>query len=181
MTCIVSYKTKNKVYMGADSIGSNGHQKGERKDSKLFKKGEMLIGYTSSFRMGQLLKWKLKLPEHPKKMSIEEYMNTLFIDEVINCFTVNGFTQIKENTKSGGTFLVAYKGRVFCIHDDFQVGEDSSCISACGSGEDTAKGAMAALLKYDKKINPKKLLQIALEITSQKIVSVGGPFKFMEV
>jgi ATP-dependent protease HslVU (ClpYQ) peptidase subunit len=185
MTCIVGYVDKDYIYMGADSFGSNGHFGKARKDTKLFTKlvsqKYMLIGYTSSFRMGQLLKWKFTPPEIPEDMNVEKYMNTLFIDEVIKCFTENGYGEIDKNVKSGGTFLVGYKGRLFEIEDDYQVGEFISPIGACGCGFLVARGAMEALLKYDKNIKPERLLRLALEISAGNLVGVGGPFKIMRI
>lgn len=58
LTCIVGMTHKGKVYIGADSLGSNGFTQSIRKESKVFKNGEFLIGCTSSFRMIDLLKWK---------------------------------------------------------------------------------------------------------------------------
>jgi hypothetical protein len=55
MTCIVGIVENGKVYMGGDAAGVNGYSVRVRKDPKLFKVGEFLFGYTSSFRMGQLL------------------------------------------------------------------------------------------------------------------------------
>lgn len=184
MTCIVGYVDRDYIYMGADSIGSNGQFGKARKDSKLFTKlvsnEYMLIGYTSSFRMGQLLKWKFTPPEI-NDMNVEKYMNTLFIDEVIKCFTDNGYGRIDSNVKSGGTFLVAFKGKLFEIEDDYQVCEWNSPFGACGCGYLTARGAMEALKKYDKEIEPQKLLKIALEVTASNMVNVCGPFHIMKI
>lgn len=52
MTCIVGIVDNGKVYMGADSLGVGGLSKRVRKDPKLFRVGEFVFGYTSSFRMG---------------------------------------------------------------------------------------------------------------------------------
>lgn len=123
MTCIVGYVKNNTVFMGCDSLGSNGHFKEVRKDTKMFKLNQFLIGYTSSYRMGQLLQYKLKLPKHPIGMSVDRYMRTLFIDTTIRCLTENGYTKVNGNRLSGGSFLVGYKGKLFCIDSDFQVAE----------------------------------------------------------
>ena len=42
MTCIVGVAKNGKVYIGADSLGSNGFTKEIRKECKVFKNGEML-------------------------------------------------------------------------------------------------------------------------------------------
>ena len=63
-TCIVAYNDrKNKIlYIGGDSAGVGDLSVRIRKDPKIFEKSGMLFGYTSSFRMGQLLQYKLVIP-----------------------------------------------------------------------------------------------------------------------
>lgn len=180
MTCIVAYKTKTHIFMGADSIGSNGYSQQVRKDSKVFiKDGKMIIGFTSSFRMGQLIKWKLELPEHKRDVSVEKYMCTDFIDAVTECFAKNGFAEIHDNRESGGTFLVGYKGRIFEVCNDYQVGERIGKASACGSGTQTALGAMHALLKSPYEYDPQYMVATSLKVAGELIVSVGGPYKVL--
>ena len=61
MTCIVGMVDgQGTVYIGADSLAAGGYQKTIRKDAKVFTNGIAVMGYTSSFRMGQLLRYKLK-------------------------------------------------------------------------------------------------------------------------
>ncbi len=62
MTCIVGVVKDGVVYIGGDSAGVSGLRLIKRKDSKVFKRKGFIIGYTSSFRMGQLLRFKLDPP-----------------------------------------------------------------------------------------------------------------------
>ncbi|KKN17732.1 hypothetical protein LCGC14_0962700, partial [marine sediment metagenome] len=63
MTCIVGFiDDGGKAWMGGDSAGVAGHHTHPRRDPKVFRVGPVLIGYTSSFRMGQLLRYHLKIP-----------------------------------------------------------------------------------------------------------------------
>jgi hypothetical protein len=60
MTCIagISDKETGITYLGGDSLGSNGYSGAINKQHKVFHlqdTNEAIIGYTSSFRMGQLL------------------------------------------------------------------------------------------------------------------------------
>ncbi|HZK68569.1 MAG TPA: hypothetical protein VFC36_03120, partial [Paludibacter sp.] len=121
MTCIVGMvdKNSNRVIIGGDSASSGGSNVFIRKDPKVFKNGEFLIGCTTSFRMIQLLRFSLSLPEVTK--DIYEYMCTDFINEVRKCFKDGGYLQKYTNgDEKGGSFLVAYKNRLFKIEDDFQ-------------------------------------------------------------
>ena len=68
MTCIAAITEKGKVYMGGDSAGVSGYDITIRADEKVFKNGQCVFGFTSSFRMGQLLCYKFKVPVKPPKM-----------------------------------------------------------------------------------------------------------------
>lgn len=57
MTCVVGLidkKTKT-TYIGGDSLGSTSNLKTVRKDKKVFKIKNTCLGFTSSFRMGNIL------------------------------------------------------------------------------------------------------------------------------
>ena len=57
MTCIVGLVDNGKIYMGGDSAGVSNLDIRIRADQKVFKTGEFIMGFTSSFRMGDLLKY----------------------------------------------------------------------------------------------------------------------------
>jgi ATP-dependent protease HslVU (ClpYQ) peptidase subunit len=179
MTCIVGYvdKKTKKVIIGGDSAGVSGYDIIIRKDTKVFKVEDFVIGCTSSFRMIQLLRFSFKPPEIKTK-DIYEYMCTDFITSVRKCFADGGYLQ-KNTTgdEKGGTFLVAYKDRLFEIQDDFQVGENLNGISAAGCGE---KYALAALhtLSNIKMTSKQKVLK-TLETASFYSNGVSAPFVIM--
>ena len=52
MTCIVGLIDGRRVWMGGDSAGVSGLDITVRADAKVFRNGDFLIGFTSSFRMG---------------------------------------------------------------------------------------------------------------------------------
>lgn len=175
MTCIVGFVDKGKVYMGADSAGvDSAYNISIRKDRKIFKNGEFLIGCTSSFRMIQLLMFSLKPPKIGKK-DIFEYMCTDFIDAVRKSFDSGGFLQKnKENQEEGGTFLVGVRGRLFRIEDDFQVEECLDKYNACGCGVRYAKGSLYTT--KDSEESPEKIITLALKAAEYHSSGVSAPF-----
>jgi ATP-dependent protease HslVU (ClpYQ) peptidase subunit len=178
MTCIVGMidKKSNKVIIGGDSLSSTNFFISSRKDTKVFKKGSFVIGCTSSFRMIQLLRFSLVLPEINKK-DIYEYMCTDFIDAVRECFSKGGFLQ-KEQTgeEIGGQFLVGYEDRLFIIDNDFQVGETYDEFNSIGCGSDFALGCIYLL--RDKKIPIENKIRQALEAAEHFSPFVKQPFIF---
>ena len=59
MTCIVGLETPNGIMMGCDSAAVGGGNIFTTRLKKVFKRGKFLIGYSTSFRMGQVIQYKL--------------------------------------------------------------------------------------------------------------------------
>ena len=176
MTCIVGYldKKTKKVTIGGDSAGVAGLDITIRKDKKVFKVGEFIIGCTSSFRMIQLLRFSFKPPEIKSK-NIYEYMCTDFINAVRECFKDGGYLQkYSDGDEKGGTFLVAYKNRLFRIENDFQVAESLNGIDAVGCGANYALGSLYILTKQN--LTPKEKVLKSLETASLFSAGVSKPF-----
>ena len=119
MTCIVGLVDNGKVYIGADSVGANGNSASIRADRKVFFNDEYLIGFTTSFRMGQLLRYSFSPPKRSHFVvgdndTIERFMATTFIDSLRDCLKEGGFARKHEEAESAGQFLVGYRGQLFC-------------------------------------------------------------------
>jgi len=176
MTCIVAYEQDGVVWMGGDSAGVDGYFITARGDQKVFKNGEYLIGFTTSFRMGQLLRYKFD-PSPCPDWDLEKHMVTTFIDEVRKCFTDNGYDKKAEQGEHlGGQFLVATQGRIFQINSDFQVGWNSSPYNAVGCGAEVAHGALFALHDQYKTLDPELIVKTALEAAVAHSAGVRPPF-----
>lgn len=176
MTCIVGFvdKKQGKVFIGGDSAASAGNSIAIRKDVKVFENKGFVIGCTSSFRMIQLLRFSFVPPDINDK-DIYEYMCTDFINAVRLCFKDGGYLQKYESgDEKGGTFLVAYKDRLFNIEDDFQVAENLNGIDSVGCGCDFALGCLYALLPEDMPTE-KKVIK-ALEAAEFLGLGVSRPF-----
>ena len=177
MTIIVGLidEESKTIYMGGDSAGVAHYSLQKRKDPKVFINGEFIIGYTSSFRMGQLLRFKLNPPTRKIGMDVYEYMCTDFIDAVRECFKEGGYTEIENNVEAGGTFLVGYAGRLFEVESDFQVAERLIDYTACGCGIDLALGSLHSTA-YITHITPERRVLLALKAAAEFSVGVSDPF-----
>lgn len=175
MTCIVGLidKKNDKVYIGGDSAGVGGLDIRERKDVKVFKVGEFVIGCTSSFRMIQLIRFSFNPPKIHADVDVYRYMCTEFVDALRQCFKNGGFAKTVNGEESGGTFLVAYKNRLFEIEDDFQVAENFDDYSSCGCG---FKYALGALNVVDDTLSPEDKIKKALETAVKFSAGVRPPF-----
>ena len=176
MTCIVGFSLKGKVYIGGDSAGIGEWDLTIRTDPKVFRNGPAIFGFTSSFRMGDLLRYALVIPERHPDEDIDRWMRTGFVDAVRNCLKAGGFAEKEKETEKGGRFLVGYEGRLFYVGSDYQVGESVDPYDAVGCGSDYAKGAMAAMIQLQSVGDPKQMIEIALAITERNCAGVRAPF-----
>ena len=177
MTCIIGLVDNGTVWMGGDSAGVAGLDVVIRKDAKVFINGEFIIGYTSSFRMGQLLRFKFNPPTYYEKKhdnDVYSYMCTEFIEEIRSCLKDGGYSKINDNKETGGIFLVGFRGRLFEIEADFQVGENNDIFSAVGCGEDYAKGSLYA--DTTTEFTPYGKIIRALEVAAHFSAGVRAPF-----
>ncbi len=171
--------------MGADSAGVGGYDMSIIKDRKVFIKGKFLIGYTSSFRMGQLLRYKIKFPTQKKTQDIFTYMVTDFVDALRKCYEASGFLTKKDSYESGGSFLIGYKGRLFHIQNDFAVLETICNYQACGCGQDMALGSLYSTENEATAdghgLLPTYRLELALQAAEQFSAGVRSPFTVIEM
>lgn len=178
MTCIVGLVENGVVYIGGDSLGSNGYFKTVRKDKKVFKLKDTdnaIAGYTSSFRMGQLLMYGSGLIDSRDEPDIDhEYLVTKFIPKLTSLFENGGYGKNNSGSKSGGTFLLGYKDKLYQIQSDYQVGEPSLGYDACGSGEDFALGSLHSTERSG--LSPEERIHKALQAATEFSVGVGAPF-----
>lgn len=173
MTCIVGLAANGKVYIGGDSAGVDGRLAlRQRADKKVFRNGDFIMGFTTSFRMGQLLAHSLTLPRRHPTDDVYAYMVKDFVNAVRDCLKSGGYAETHNGVESGGTFLVGYAGRLFSIQDDFQVAESIDGYDACGCGDLIALGSMSATEGKE----PEERITAALGAAERLSGGVRAPF-----
>ncbi|MCV7255310.1 hypothetical protein H7J86_24405 [Mycobacterium hackensackense] len=177
MTCIVGIEYPGGVIIGGDSAGLSGWSKTIRADEKVFTNGPYVMGFTSSFRMGQLLRYRLTVPE-PDIDDLDRFMVTTFVDAVRTTLKDGGYAKIENTREEGGTFLVGVGGRLFQVHSDFQVGRAAQGYSACGCGNDIALGSLHTTDRYD--IAPADRVRHALDAACALSGGVAGPYTVID-
>ena len=181
MTCIVGLEHGGKVWMGGDSAGVHLPTLSLviRGDPKVFQKSEMLFGFTSSFRMGQLLQHSLVIPPHLEGRDVHAYLCSDFIDAVRQCFQVGGFLSRTESGESGGIFLIGYQKKAFTVYKNFQVSTVACGYNACGSGRDLALGSLHSTA--DLVEDPERRVRMALEAAAHFSAGVAPPFTILSM
>ncbi len=172
MTCIVGLVNRGTVYVGGDSASVQGWTSRVTRLPKVFRVGPFLIGYTTSFRMGQLLQYGLEVRIRRPDEGEMDFMVTEFAERVRLLLKERGVAKVESNTESGGQFLVGYAGRLFSVQQDFQVNEMADGYDAVGSGAEYALGALRAL----ERTAPLPRLRRALEASAHFNMGVCAPF-----
>jgi ATP-dependent protease HslVU (ClpYQ) peptidase subunit len=186
MTCIVAIEHQGQVIMGGDSASSDGWRLSQVRRPKVFVRDDLIFGYTSSFRMGDLLQYSLAIPIHEwvgegeTLYDDDEYICKRLIPDVRECLSKGGFTKIEHSKEEGGTFLVGYHGRIYEVSDDFGVTTPVAGFTAVGSGYLVALGSLYTSSHYGD-WSPMNRVGDALDAAAAFTGSVRGPFTIMRL
>jgi ATP-dependent protease HslVU (ClpYQ) peptidase subunit len=178
MTCIAGCVDDEQLVIGADSSSTDGHGLTfEARSPKIFRCGDGILGFTTSWRMGQILEHAFKPPTIGKDVSVERYLCTEWIDAVRGALGSAGWKQRDDERDRGGTFLYGFRGRLFLVDAEFQVVEPRDGYAACGSGWQVAWGAMAALRNLGHPADA--TVRGALTAASKHNAPIRAPFSYL--
>ena len=155
MTCIVALTNGSEIVMAGDSAGCGKASFIElRDDPKVFERKGYIIGYTTSFRMGQILRYHTSLPE-PVGDDLYAFMVNAFIPAARSAFVEHGFDKTYSRGETGeggqwseqgqcigGRFVVGLRGQLFTIDHDYNVAKPHLPYVAIGRGAEVAYGAL---------------------------------------
>jgi ATP-dependent protease HslVU (ClpYQ) peptidase subunit len=183
MTAIAGLVHEGSVYIGGDSAAVGGCSLVVRRDPKVFRVGEFLIGYTSSYRMGQVLRYGESVETvhfGTDELDPFEVMVKRFIPAIRTAFKGAGFAEKHNEAERGGCFLVGFRGRLFSVGSDYQVGEAAHGFDAAGCGEDLVRGALFAASRTPIH-RPDSVIETALQAAEQFSAGVRGPFVILKL
>jgi ATP-dependent protease HslVU (ClpYQ) peptidase subunit len=171
MTCIAGVVSNGKVYIGGDSAGVNadGHLQ-LRKDSKVFKNGEYLIGVSGSWKINQVLKYT-KLEDSDNSIhDPHQFMVTHFLPQL---------WAMRMPEDKDFELLVGFRGRLFHIYGLSQVSEEIADYEACGSGAQVARGCLFG--QWNVFQTPHSRIESALLAAERFCSGVRGPFNILSI
>ncbi|WP_160051267.1 hypothetical protein [Nocardiopsis sp. FR26] len=185
MTAIVGLVHDGRVHLGGDAAAVAGYTLEVRKDPKVFThpqrepgKAEQpdfwAFGYTTSFRMGQILQYGFTPPVLTPNDDLDRFMRTTFVDALRSAFKAAGWARVDSGVEETGQFLVGVHGRLFVVDADYQVGEPVDGYAAVGCGQALATGALHATRALDQ--DPEDRVRTALEAAAYHSAGVCGPF-----
>ncbi len=180
MTCIIGLELENGVLMGCDSGSSDGWSSRVSTIEKVFYRERFLIGFTTSWRMGQIARYHAKLDfrkQGPDETD-QEYLVTQFIESIRKEFVDLGFARIDDNEQTGGQLLVGYNGKIYMVDNDFQLNHFSDSYTSIGCGFQYALGAMDIL---SPQMSPRRRIMRALGSAAYFSNGVIAPFQIYKL
>lgn len=182
MTAICAIRVRGEVWMGGDSAAiADSHYLTLSAAPKVFEVGPLVIGYTSSFRMGQALQHRLQLPDGLPGAAdlgaLDRWMSVTFADAVRQLMRDCGYMKRENEREVGGQFLVGVWGQLYFMDDDFHALRQRAPYAACGSGVSACLAALYMATRFDQTVDdPENVVRLALEAAEHCIATVRGPF-----
>ncbi len=175
MTCVVGLEHGGVVWIGADSAAVSRERLRSRTDPKAFRVGPYVLGFTTSFRMGDVLRYGFKPPSPPER-NLSRFMATAFVDATRVAFKEAGVASNSSGVESCGAFLVGVRGKLFTVESDYQVGVERAGYHAVGSGDQPALGALYATEDWE---DPRARIKVALEAAERFASDVRRPWRII--
>lgn len=180
MTCIVGLEKNGKVWMGGDSAGTSMNMNQRiRADKKVFIKGEFIIGFCGSFRMGDLLKHAFNIPGTEDVVDSDSFMVNQFVDSLRDLLeTENKKAGLAGNDRLVPSILVGFRGRLYNVEGDYQCGRPEDGYDSVGSGSSVAVGSMYASRHVT---SARKRIESSLKAASRNDAAVRPPFHILNL
>lgn len=102
-------------------------------------------------------------------------MSTEFVDAVRKTLKEGGFAHVENGVERGGHFLVGWRGTLYHVEGDFQVGRPARGEDATGCGDALALGALYA----SRGRPPRSRVKVALDAAAAHSGSVAPPFRIV--
>lgn len=180
MTCIVAIAKEGKVWMGADSGGSD-----EEVDvimpyimPKVFIRNNYIIGYSGSFRFGKLLQYIFDLPPVPNSINTSEKLDEFMNKVVMQSLKKQAKELELEKEEMDFDALIGVKGHIFEVSSDWCALESSLPYNVSGSGH---KFALGSLYTTEVWKDPQKRINVALSAAAEYAMSVAPPFNILSI
>lgn len=177
MTAVVALARAGVVTVGGDAAGVDAALDAVvEKETKVWRAGPLVLGASGSYRVGQLIRWRMTTPVPEDSMDPLAYLAGPFADAVRAILTEGGaLTTWQEDATeaaAGSSLIVGLHGRAFAVMEDFGVSEPATGYTAIGCGAPYALGALAAT-EHIK--DARKRVRVALAAAERHSAGVRGP------
>lgn len=166
MTVIVGLEHGGKVFLGGDIQGTGGNSKVVHTQPKVFYKKDLIFGYTTSYRFGQIVEHELADPVIPANDNeIYRWLITVLIPEIKATLKANGY-------EGGGNCLIGVRGQLWEMQNDFSILRSVLGFGAVGSGCEYAMGSLSTQMSLMTKPKTEQEAELAIE----RAIHAAGTF-----
>lgn len=175
MTCVVAVVKDDKIYMGADSGGSD-EESGiilNFKAPKVFVRDKYIMGYAGSYRFGKLLQHVFELPPVPSNLKSSEQLDKFMNAVVMPSLRKQSKELELDKDELDFDAIIGVNGKIFEICNDWFALEPTIPFLATGSGVKYALGSLHTTQPWK---DPVQRINVALNAAAEYSMSVAGPF-----
>lgn len=179
MTCVAAFVEKGVAYIGADSARGGTHFIHTRA-GKLFTNAGIVFGMAGCIRTEQILHYIFEPPPLPiivNETALDRYLAADFVPAMREVLKNQG-AMLGNNPESTETmaaeFLVAIRGQLFEVSNDFQAVRVHDHHHAVGSGMPYALGALHATQDFG--LTPEARMRLVLQAAAHNGRGVRAPF-----
>ena len=172
MTCIVGMEIGDTVFIGGDIQGTGWNNKVTHTQPKVFSRGGVVFGYTTSYRFGQLIEHIILDPVVPQQESdVYRWLITVLVPDMKK-------TMKDADWEKGGSCLIGVKNQLWELQDDWSVLRSCNGYTSVGSGYEYANGSMftsvnSGLLRPGNRDDVVNALRMAVRAAGTFSPSVG--------
>lgn len=150
------------------------------RDSKVAKRGEMLLGCAGEVRLLNLVQHVLEIPQRKTRMTDMRYLTGPFADALARCVRLRApHIDATGSDKDGMEFalLLGYRGALYSMDSNYDIVRSVDDFDAIGTGAQVARGAlyMAGTLA------PRTALLRALTAAERYKSNVRRPFRVVSL
>lgn len=178
MTCIIGCVRDGNVHMIGDKMASNGFTGQVTPQPKVFTNNGFIFGYTTSFRMGQLLQYSWNPPSRTEGIEDDVYLYRDVVNSFVKLFKDNDYGCKNDSELETGEFIFGWGGRLFRHQSNHSLLEAEEYVCE-GSGTYHAEAAMCALLNYSDWDDTEVLLSKSLEVVAKFVTSVSAEYDYL--
>lgn len=171
MSVVVGVESRNGVWLAADSLVSNEHESATIEGKVFRHRNGYGLGVVGSLRAGQVARHYLDVRHPSTTMDPEAWCVKRLVPKLRDLCTRH---RVWPPDKADFTGIVAVKGRVFVIDEDWAVVRPLSGYAAVGDGAAYALGAFAAI-KGVLNLRPEQRVRRAVEAACAHHPNVDGP------
>jgi len=138
MTSIIGINSAYQTWLGGDSAATDDDSIEVRVESKVWQRGRWVFGSCPSFRLIQVIKFKLNIDtwlNEPSKTTTQDIVNNLVLP------LRNLINDMRVDIEDGWTILLGGSGKLWSIQDDYSVSQVIR-YTAIGSGSQYALGVL---------------------------------------